>query len=161
MARNNSINLKDVLSANIGGSAQAAITVRATTTNPSSGTWYFPIWTSGATTNTNYQLNANDGFRYYSLQGTTSAGGRTILQIGNGVASGTAGNKYGEIWLQSTNTGRVQLLAPNTTSNYNVTFPSSAGTLALVESTPATHSGTAAPASTLGKNGDIYVLLES
>mgnify|MGYP003293213338 CR=1 FL=1 len=142
-------------------SSTYATNARLTDTNPASGTWYYPTWTSGYAANTNYPLRANDGLRYYSLQGTTSAGGRTILQIGNSVASGTAGNKYGEIWLFSTNTGRVQLLAPNTTGTYNVTFPSSAGTLALVESTPATHSGTAAPASTLGKNGDIYVLLES
>lgn len=134
MARNYSINLKDQLSANITGSAGSATyatNARLTVTNPTSGTWYYPTWTSGYTANTNYPLRANDGLRYYSLQGTTSATGRTILQIGNSTASGTAGNKYGEIWLQSTNTGRVQLLAPNTTSNYNITFPSSAGTLAL------------------------------
>ena len=69
--------------------------VTVSNTNPTTGTWYYP--TSYTATSGTGGVMANDGLRHYSLQGTASAAGRTILQLGNATATGTAGNKYGEI----------------------------------------------------------------
>lgn len=141
--------------------ASAALEMRLTSTNPTTGTWYYPVWSSGATEGSNYTLRVNEGLKYYTLEGTTSAIGTTILQVGNTTASGTAGNKQGWVRIHGPNTGYTQITSPNSTGNYTVTLPAKTGTVALVESTVAVHSGTSAPASTLGKNGDIYVLLSS
>ena len=46
------------------------------------------------TANKQFQLKrkkVNNGYQYYTLEGTTSATGRAILQLGNATATGTAG----------------------------------------------------------------------
>lgn len=98
-------------------------------TNPSSGTWYYPTWVSGATNNGHYRHNVNDGFRLYSLQGTASTNGNTILQIGNSTASGTAGNKEGQLRIYGINSGYGTLKYANSTSNATHILPSTGGTI--------------------------------
>ena len=108
-------------------STNTDVNVKVNNTNPTSGTWYYPTWYT-ATSGTG-QLNANDGFRYYALQGTTDALGHSILQIGNDTGSGTAGNKRGRIRLYSENTGYADIYYANTTANTNQTFPAVGGTI--------------------------------
>ncbi|MEE3417743.1 MAG: hypothetical protein VZQ62_00220 [Methanosphaera sp.] len=99
-------------------------------TNPTSGTWYYPTWVTGATNNGDYRHNVNDGFRYYSLQGTTSAAGRTILQIGNATATGTAGNKVGELRIYAEKAGYATIKATAAATAETVhTLPNTAGTI--------------------------------
>lgn len=107
----------------LNGIANQAQQTLNTLTNPTTGTWYLIPFVAETNGGLYTGARINNGLRYYSLEGTTSAGGRTILQIGNAAGSGTAGNKYGELWLQSKNTGRVQLIAPDTTQNAMVTLP--------------------------------------
>lgn len=114
----------------LNGHATSATSIRVTETNPSTGTWYYPVWTVGKVANSNYNLNANDGLRTYSLQGTTSAVGRTIFELGNSIGKGTAGNKYGElkIWGQSTGVGRI-VYHNTSTADTTHTLPGTAGTI--------------------------------
>ena len=99
-------------------------------TNPNSGTWYYPTWVTGLTNNTAYQHNVNDGFRYYSLQGTASAAGRTILQVGNATATGTAGNKYGELRIYAEKAGYATIKATASATSETVhTLPNTTGTI--------------------------------
>ncbi len=59
---------------------------------------YVPFYTQ------NYkQLGMNNGLRYYTLEGTADALGYGKLYLGNGTASGAAGNKYGLLKLYNIN----------------------------------------------------------
>ena len=101
--------------------------VAVVTTDPTSGTWYYPTWydSVGGTTG---KVNANNGLRYYTLQGTTSAEGRALLQIGNSTSSGTAGNKYGELRIYSKKNAYANLVYyANATANKTITFPAEEG----------------------------------
>lgn len=110
--------------------------VAITNTNPTTGTWYYPVWHS-STSATSTGLKANDGFRHYSLQGTTSAAGRTILSLGNGTATGAAGNKYGEIRIYSQKQGYSTLtMASRATAERKHTLPDVAGTIGVFTATP-------------------------
>ena len=97
------------------------VKVKVNATNPTSGTWYYPVWYT-ATSGTG-QVNANDGFRYYSLEGTASALGESYLQIGNGTASGTAGNKRGHLRIYGNKAyyGEFNMVA-DLTANKTYTF---------------------------------------
>lgn len=110
--------------------------VAITNTNPTTGTWYYPVWHS-STSATSTGVRANDGFRYYSLQGTASAAGRSIIQVGNGTATGTAGNKYGEIRIYSQKQGSSTLtMAGEATADRKHTLPDVAGTIGVFTETP-------------------------
>lgn len=102
---------------------------RLTLTNPSSGTWYYPTWVAGIENNTYYDTRGNNGLRYYTLEGTTSANGRCILQVGNGTKSGTAGNKYGQLRIYHTNTGAATLQYRDTTTSCTLTLPAHDGNM--------------------------------
>ena len=104
--------------------------VSISNTEPTSGTWYFPTWHT-ASSGTGVTLNANDGIQYYSLQGTASALGQAYLKLGNGVASGTAGNKFGGIQIYSTNSGYATLRMSSATTGYTIYLPAKEGTIAL------------------------------
>ena len=166
----------------LSGNATSAGTTAVTDTNPTSGTWYYPTWVSGRSGNLGHRIN--DGFSYYTVEGTTSAAGRALLQLGNSTASGTVGNKYGAIRILNQSSGYTDILTTSSTSNFAITLPAASGTVALTSHTHSVattsangfmssadktklnalhyvRSGTAVPDSSLGENGDIYVLLES
>ena len=102
--------------------------VTVSNTNPTTGTWYYPVWYTG--TSGTGGVSANDGFRHYSLQGTASAAGQTILQLGNATATGTAGNKYGElrIYAEKAGYGAIKYTA-SATGNTTHTLPTTGGTI--------------------------------
>lgn len=101
--------------------------VGITETNPTSGTTYYPVWHTGLSGTS--AVKANDGLRYYSLEGTTGALGYGQMILGNGTASGTAKNKKGQIKMYSQNTGSATLEYANTTANTTHVLPSTGGTI--------------------------------
>lgn len=131
---------ENVISAILGGSISFASTattaskVAGTKTNPTSGTTYYIPFHTNAITENKALLN-NDGLRYWTKEGTTSAVGEAEIGIGNNIASGTAGNKRGSIYMYGSSSGYTQIFpGNNTTSNINITLPSAGGTLALTTS---------------------------
>ena len=174
--------LKSTFEGNLTGNATSAGTTAVTDTNPTSGTWYYPTWVNGTSGNLGHRVN--DGYKYYSLQGTTSAVGHSYIQIGNATASGTAGNKQGHLRVYSASSGYTDIVTTTSTSNFTITLPAASGTVSLTSHTHSAattsangfmssadktklnalhyvRSGTAVPDSSLGENGDIYILLES
>ena len=77
----------------------------------------------------------NGEFRLGLLEGTTSADGYAQLVLGNGIASGTAGNKYGKISLYSSSTYAVQIIPAKLTGTRTLTLPNGSGTVALTSHT--------------------------
>ena len=97
--------------------------------NPTSGTNYDILWTNGTTNQKPYY---NNGFRYKTLQGTASAAGYSRLTLGNSVATGTAGNKRGEICIYTEKSGAAIIKASqNSTAERTLTLPDKTGTIAL------------------------------
>ena len=96
-------------SSSAGGPANSAVKAYHTKTNPDSDSLYGVSFHASANTSENKDLFTNDGIRYKTIEGTTSSNGYGYLVLGNGVASGTAGNKYGGVRIYSTGTGYVQL----------------------------------------------------
>jgi hypothetical protein len=78
-------------SSSVGG---AATYVNGTLTNPPNEIEYAIPFHANPTTGSKSLLN-NDGISYKCKEGTADALGWGILLLGNGVSSGTAGNKYG------------------------------------------------------------------
>ena len=75
-------------------------------------------------------IRSNDGITYKTSEGTTSASGSAVLTLGNNVASGTAGNKYGRVMMYGNSSGSTTLIpGNNSTNNINLTLPSSTGNL--------------------------------
>lgn len=103
--------------------------VTGQTQNPTSSTWYnMPfIGTS------NQKPYYNNGLRYKTLEGTTSAKGESIFSIGNSTASGTAGNKTGIIRIYGDGSGYSNLKFGGSSSTRAHTLPDKAGTIALTE----------------------------
>ena len=77
----------------------------------------------------------NGEFRLGLREGTTSADGYAQLVLGNGIASGTAGNKYGKITLYSSSAYAVQIIPANVTGTRTLTLPNASGTVALTSHT--------------------------
>lgn len=99
-------------------------------TNPTSATTYYPIWYTG--TSGTGTMNANDGLKYSSLQGTASASGEGQLLLGNNTSTGTAGNKRGSLVIYSEKNGYVNLRATAaSTTARDIYLPDKAGTIAL------------------------------
>lgn len=115
------------------GNADSATQVYSTLTNPTTGTWYVIPFHSGASTANKSLLN-NNGIQYYSLEGTASAQGEALIQIGNSTATGTAGNKRGRLRLYSSSSGWADFTLTATTGNYTLTLPAATGTVALTSS---------------------------
>lgn len=115
------------------------VNVKVNNTNPTTGTWYYPVWYTA--TNGTGNVNANDGFRYYSLQGTASALGESYLQIGNSTASGTAGNKRGHLRIYGNKAyyGEFNMI-DNLSENKTYTFDT-AGTILTSGNSSVTKSG--------------------
>ena len=117
--------------------------------NSNAGTWYNVPFIGTS----NQKPYYNDGLEAYTLQGTSSAAGRSVFQIGNDISTGTAGNKRGELRVYSEKNGYVNLRATaSSTTGRSINFPDNDGTLALTsEVTPykgnlRTEIGEAAPA---------------
>lgn len=119
--------------------ANTDVNVKVNNTNPASGTWYYPTWYTATSGIGN--VNANDGLRYYCLQGTASAAGRSILSLGNNTSTGTAGNKRGELFLYSEKSGRAEIVYDaSSTATVVHTFPATAGTILNTGTTSFTQS---------------------
>lgn len=116
-------NATSATSATSATTATNANNIKLTTTNPTSGTTYYLPFTTGITSSTNYAANGNDGIRYLSLQGTTSANGYGCLILGNATASGTAGNKYGAIRIYASNAYYTELRSAAVTANRTLNLP--------------------------------------
>ena len=79
----------------------------------------------------------NNGLCHYSKDGTTSEMGESYLQIGNGTAIGTAGNKRGALRLYDSNTYYGQIRPnSNLTANRTYYMPNKTGTIALKDDIP-------------------------
>ena len=116
----------------------SALTVYGTLTNPSGQTSYAIPFHTDISSGDKSLLN-NDGIVYTCKQGTASATGFGIIELGNAIDEGTAGNKYGLIRLYSRQGGGkyVQLYpATKLTANRNIMFPNAAGTVALTTDIP-------------------------
>lgn len=115
------------------GNADSATQVYNTETNPTSGTWYAGTFITDSTTGNKY-IRSNNGFAYYSLEGTASAQGEALIRLGSSTATGTAGNKRGRLRLYSSSSGWIDFTATASTSNFTFTFPAATGTVALTSS---------------------------
>lgn len=103
--------------------------VTATKTNPTTQTSYYPTWYSSAAGGTG-GVGINDGIVYNTKEGTTSADGIGQIFLGNGVASGTAGNKKGYLRIYNNSTGYALLsYVDDSTAQKQQTFPATAGTV--------------------------------
>lgn len=97
-------------------------------TNPSSQTSYYPTFVSDTGV---VQQRTNDGLRYDTLQGTSSSVGRSTLVLGNGTASGTAGNKQGRLALHNSSTGYTWLQTATSANAVTQTLPALTGTVCV------------------------------
>lgn len=124
-----SINVKGTLAGNADTSTRSTKT-DVTNTNPADGATYYPTFITGA--GEGAIIRANNGIKYYSIEGTTSVVGRAQLQLGNTTASGTAGNKRGELRIFSEKTGctRVHAIASQT-NDRTIYLPDQNGTIQL------------------------------
>ena len=116
----------------------SALTVYGTLTNPSGQASYAIPFHTDISSGDKSLLN-NDGIVYTCKQGTASATGFGIIELGNAIDEGTAGNKCGLIRLYSRQGGGkyVQLYpATKLTANRNIMFPNAAGTVALTTDIP-------------------------
>lgn len=89
----------------------------------------FSIPFIGTTNNKPYY---NDGLNLYTLQGTANAVGRSVLGLGNNTASGTAGNKRGEILIFGENARYIDLKPASLTNSHEILLPNKQGTVALI-----------------------------
>lgn len=119
----------NVFEGNLNGNADTSTQIHITETSPASTTNYRLVFTSAsATGNAHMRINNGDA-QLTILEGTTSTTGAEILSIGNGIASGTAGNKRGTFRLYSQSTGYDDITASNHTGQFIHTLPNSSGTL--------------------------------
>lgn len=176
VSANNSIGVTSATSAT---SATNATNTYVTRTNPTSGTTYYPVW-ANSNASGNRGLLANNGLGYLTLEGTTSADGYGCLIAGNSTASGTAGNKYGAMRMYGSGAYYTELRGAPVTANRTCHLPvltatgyllGKSSTSAVGSSTQLVYfsstgiatagmsvlSGTSAPTSTQGSNGDIYI----
>jgi len=110
-----------------GASSHAVVTA----TNPSTATTYRIPFISG-TSSGNRALLVNDGFAYYTREGTADTDGIGYIFLGNNKDTGTAGNKRGCIRLYSNSESYANIYsAASLGSNVTITFPAKGGTVAL------------------------------
>lgn len=133
----------------LSGNALSASSVVTTLTDPTTGTWYYPTWVSA--TSGNLGQRVNNGYKYYALQGTAGAVGHSYLQLGNAIASGTAGNKQGHLRIYNASSGYTDLANTTSTTNYTITLPAANGTVALTSSSITGNSATSTKLQTARK----------
>lgn len=118
----------------ITGNAATATKVYGTLTNPSASTEYYIPFYSGSATG-NKSLLHNNGFRYTSKEGTTSALGAAELYLGNATPSTNAANKVGKIFLYGESSGYSSLSTANATGeDYNSYLPAADSYLTYIPS---------------------------
>lgn len=107
--------------------------VKMEKTNPSTYTpYYIPFGHIGTNTQ-----SVNDGIRYGTVEGTAESEGYGVIFLGNDIASGTAGNKYGALKLYDTGSTIGTLkTAESLTSVRNWELPDDSGTIALTVDIP-------------------------
>lgn len=107
--------------------------VEQTLTNPTSATSYRLLATTATATATQGSI-FNNGIQYTTLEGTSSAAGYGILELGNSTSTGTAGNKYGAIRIygNKANYSQIQHEGDLPAANRTVYLPAYAGTQYLV-----------------------------
>lgn len=123
-------------------------------------TYYIPFlnnYTAG-----NKKPYTHNGAALYTRVGTASAAGGSYLRLGNTTSSGTAGNMRGGIDLYAQSGAYyTRMQTTNTlTANNTLTLPTATGTVALtsdIPSVPNVLTGTTAPTSSQGSDGDIYI----
>lgn len=98
--------------------------IRTKLHNPSSVEDLYAIPLLGGTPSTGTKALYNtNGFRYALQEGTTSVVGTARLVLGNGTASGSAGNKKGSIRLYSESSSYIDLIPESTSSASALTVP--------------------------------------
>ena len=117
----------------LSGNASTASKVYSTSTNPTTSSTYAIPFHANVSSENKSLLN-NNGIRYTTLEGTTSANGYGILILGNGNATGTVGNKYGRLDIFGTSAYCISLVAGAPTANRTITLPNGTGTIALTSS---------------------------
>ena len=120
-----------LLTANDTVTATNSHNIGMTNTNPTSGTTYYPIFTNATS---GWQPGrANNGLSYYTLEGTDSANGYSVLKLGNTINSGTAGNKYGLVDIYPKTGAYYGRFTTVTalTANRTYTLPNASGTVLL------------------------------
>lgn len=121
--------------------------VEQTLTNPTTATSYRILATTATATATQGSI-FNNGIQYTTLEGTASAAGYGILELGNSTSTGTAGNKYGAIRIygNKANYSQIQHEGDLPAANRTVYLPAYAGTQYLVAaSTTSAVGGTGTP----------------
>jgi len=73
----------------------------------------------------------NNGLAYKTKEGTTSSAGVSRLLLGNGTASGTAGNKSGCLRLYTTSTQYCDIVGYASSTAYTMTIPPISGRATL------------------------------
>jgi hypothetical protein len=144
--------IKYAASSSVGGAATSAVAIKSTKTNPTEGTTYnIPFYNNYNNTTENKNLYHNDGFSYRTKEGEASteedAHGFGMLYLGNQVASGVAGNKYGVIRLYGDTQYYTQIVGLKPSANRTINFPDASGTFAL------DNTMTGATSSAAGKKG--------
>lgn len=141
-----------------------------TETNPTSMTPYWIPFGAGHSTNTtNRGLLTNDGLVYRTREGTASEVGYAILEVGNSINQGTAGNKYGSVRLRSATTDKYSDLACRSSEANNNTcwLPGAPQGVALegtrqlwtgTKTSSANDSGTSIPNLALYKRARFYAI---
>ena len=119
----------NVFEGNLNGNADTSTQIHVTETSPASTTNYRLVFTSASATGNAYMRINNGDAQLTILEGTTSTTGAEILSIGNGIASGTAGNKRGTFRLYSQSTGYDDITASSHAGQFIHTLPNSSGTL--------------------------------
>ena len=104
---------------------------KVTTNALVSGTLYYPILATGANTATRHVDSTLKGLTYRSTAGTTSSVGTATLTLGNDIASGTANNERGQLFLYSTTNYYVKIQSEALSTNRTITLPNKSGTLAI------------------------------
>lgn len=102
--------------------------------NPTSEKTYNIPFTDGTT---NQKPFINDGIKFRTLQGTSGSSGIANLALGNDIASGTAGNKYGNLRIYSRSQYFMNVIPVNNlTANRTFTLPDKSGTAATTDDIP-------------------------
>ena len=100
-------------------------------------------WVTGATTS---GVSINNGIRYATLEGTDSTNGYGIFILGNNIASGNKGNKYGAIRLYGAGSYYGQIAQIDGSDNVKHALPATSGTILNTGTTSFTQSLTSGTA---------------
>ena len=138
----NALNLKAGTGITLSNS-NGAVTITNSSTNTdtklqvaevTSATQYYPIVGTGTTAAT--RQYDTTGFKYKGTNGTTSAVGSSILELGNSTGSGTANNKQAQLIMYGSNTKKATITLAAPSADIALALPTSGGTLALTSQIP-------------------------